>query len=294
MKARVVMAQFARKALISMVLLVVPALPQATGLPRARQLYEKTRYEDALALLAGVPTENGGVYSLMGECYYMLGDFNKASEALERAVRLEPNNSEYHLWLGRAYGRRAETSTFLTAPGHASKARDHFERAFALDSSNLEAAGDLFEYYLEAPSILGGGMSKAVALAEKTKNLDPAEYHYRLARISDSRAEYKDAEEQFRRAMDLAPKQVGRVVDLANYLAKRGKYQESEAAYSLAEDIDPNNPKLMFERAKAYIQSKRNLDRARELLVRYLNSPLSPNDPSRREAEQLLKQARTG
>jgi cytochrome c-type biogenesis protein CcmH/NrfG len=84
------------------------------------------------------------------------------------------------------------------------------------------------------------------------------------------------------------------VVDLANYLSKRGKYQESEAAFSLAEGIDPDNPKLMFERAKAYIQSKRNLDKARALLVRYLNSPLSPSDPSRREAEQLLKQARTG
>ena len=288
------MVRFVRKALISMVLLAAPAFPQAAGLPRARQLYEKTRYEDALALLAGLATENGAVYSLMGECYYMLGDFTKSSEALERAVRLEPNNSGYHLWLGRAYGRRAETATFFTAPAHASKARDHFERAFALDTGNSDAAGDLFEYYLEAPSILGGGLSKAVDLAEKTKNLNLAEYHYRLARIADSRKEYKDAEEQFRRAMDLAPKQVGRVVDLANYLSQRGKYQESEAAFSKAEDIDPNNPKLMFERAKAYIQSKRNLDRARELLVRYLNLPLSPNDPSRREAEKLLKQARTG
>lgn len=288
------MARFVRKALISMVLLAAPAFPQAAGLPRARQLYEKTRYEDALALLAGLATENGAVYSLMGECYYMLGDFTKSSEALERAVRLEPNNSGYHLWLGRAYGRRAETATFFTAPGHASKARDHFERAFALDTGNSDAAGDLFEYYLEAPSILGGGLSKAADLAEKTKNLDAAEYHYRLARIADSRKEYKDAEEQFRRAMDLAPKQVGRIVDLANYLSQRGKYQESEAAFSKAEDIDPNNPKLMFERAKAYIQSKRNLDKARALLVRYLNSPLSPNDPSRREAEKLLKQARTG
>jgi tetratricopeptide (TPR) repeat protein len=288
------MARFVRKALISMVLLAAPAFPQAAGLPRARQLYEKTRYEDALALLAGLATENGAVYSLMGECYYMLGDFTKSSEALERAVRLEPNNSGYHLWLGRAYGRRAETATFFTAPAHASKARDHFERAFALDTGNSDAAGDLFEYYLEAPSILGGGLSKAVDLAEKTKNLNLAEYHYRLARIADSRKEYKDAEEQFRRAMDLAPKQVGRVVDLANYLSKRGKYQESEAAFSLAEGIDPDNPKVIFERAKAYIQSKRNLDRARELLVRYLNLPLSPNDPSRREAEKLLKQARTG
>jgi len=280
--------------LISTVLLSSVAFAEDPGLTRARQLYEKTKYEEVLALLAGVPAENGAVYALMGKCYYRLGDFKKASASLERAVRLEPNSSDYHLWLGRAYGRRAETSLFVTAPGLASKARDHFEKAYELNRANSEAAGDLFEYYLEAPSILGGGMPKAIALAERTKDLDPAEYHYRLARIAANKKEYRDAEEQFRRAVDLAPRQVGRVLDLANYLSQLGKYQESEAAFKQAEAIDPDNPKLLFEQAKAYIQSKRNLDRARELLVRFLNSSLSPDDPSRGEAEQLLRQARTG
>lgn len=285
---------FIRNALLLTALAAALAPAQDDGLARARQLYEKTRYEEALALLAGLPVENGVLYALMGRCYYMLGDYKRASESFERAVRLDPGNSDYHMWLGRAYGRRAETSSFLTAPGLASKARQSFERAFELNPRNLEAAGDLFEYYLEAPSFLGGGLDKAKELAEKTRGLDPAEYHYRMARIAEKRKRDKDAEEQLRRAMDLAPRQVGRVLDLARFLAKRGKHEESESLFEQAERLDPGNPKVMFERAKAYVESGRNLDKARELLVRYLNSPLSPDDPPRQEAERLLRQARTG
>ncbi|MCL6545225.1 MAG: tetratricopeptide repeat protein [Bryobacteraceae bacterium] len=288
------MVRTLRNALILAVLAWTALMAQQDGPAKARQLYEKTRYEEALALLAGLPVENGEVYALMGQCYYMLGDYKRASESLERAVRLEPGNSDYYMWLGRAYGRRAETSSFLTAPGLASKARQSFEKAFQLNPRNLEAVGDLFEYYLEAPSFMGGGLDKARDLAEKTRELDPAEYHYRLARIAEKRKQDKDAEEQLRRAMDLAPRQVGRVLDLARFLAKRGKHQESETLFEQAEKLDPESPKVMFERAKAYIESKRNLDKARELLVRYLNSPLTPDDPPRQEAERLLRQARTG
>lgn len=288
------MARTIRNALILVVVASLTLLGQEDGLSKARQLYEKTRYEEALALLAGLPVENGSVYALMGRCYYMLGDYKRASESLERAVRLEPGNSDYHMWLGRAYGRRAETSSFLTAPGLASKARQNFEKAFQLNPRNLEAAGDLFEYYLEAPSFMGGGLDKARDLAEKTRDLDPAEYHYRLARIAEKRKQDKDAEEQLRRAMDLAPRQVGRMLDLARFLARRGKHQESDALFEQAEKLEPESPKVMFERAKAYVESKRNLDKARELLVRYLNSPLTPDDPPRQEAERLLRQARTG
>jgi len=288
------MAKTLRNALILAVLAWTALMAQEDGLVKARQLYDKTRYEEALALLAGLPVENGKVYALMGQCYYMLGDYKRASESLERAVRLEPGNSDYYMWLGRAYGRRAETSSFITAPGLASKARQSFEKAFQLNPRNLEAVGDLFEYYLEAPPFMGGGLDKARDLAEKTRDLDPAEYHYRLARIAEKRKQDKDAEEQLRRAMDLAPRQVGRVLDLARFLAKRGQHQESEALFEQAEKLEPENPKVMFERAKAYVESRRNLDKARELLVRYLNSPLTPDDPPRQEAERLLRQARTG
>ena len=46
----------------------------------------------------------------------------------------------------------------------------------------------------------------------------------------------------------------------------------------------------MYAKADLYIKSKRNLDVAKTLLMRYMSMDLSPDDPPRSEAEKLLKQ----
>ena len=90
--------------------------------------------------------------------------------------------------------------------------------------------------------------------------------------------------------MELAPHQVGRVLDLARYLAKRGRIPESEAAFDKAVQLAPNSPNVYFARARTYIEGKRNLDKAKALLIKYLQSDLTPDDPPREQAEKLLKQ----
>jgi tetratricopeptide (TPR) repeat protein len=267
------------------------AAEMAAPLDRARQLYARSDYEEALRILETISNKDAGVYLLMGQCQYMQGDAKKASDALQKAVDAAPASSDAWLWLGRAYGRRAETSSFITAPGYATKARDSFVKAIRLNPRNTEAIGDLFEYYLQAPGMLGGGLDKAAALAEHMRRYDPAEYHWAQSRLAEKRKEYRAAEAQLRRAVELAPSQVGRLIDLAKFLSRTGRFQESDATFARAEQVDPNAPKLLFARASAYISAGRNLETARELLRRYLASPLTPDDPPRWEAEQLLKSA---
>ena len=60
-----------------------------------------------------------------------------------------------------------------------------------------------------------------------------------------------------------------------------------------AESLNPNSPRLKFERANNYIQQKKNLPVAKKLLEQYLNSALTPDDPPRSEAERLLKQVKS-
>ncbi len=258
-------------------------------LDRARELYSRTEYEAALNILTPIPDKSASVYLLVGQCQYMQGEAKSASETLHKAVEMDPASSDNWLWLGRAYGRRAETSSFITAPSYASKARGYFEKAVQLNPNNTEAIGDLFEYYLEAPGMLGGGLDKAAEMAKRIGRNDPAEYHWAQSRLAEKRKEYETAEDQLRRAAELAPRQVGRLIDLAKFLAKNGRYQESDATFQKARQIDPNAPKLLFAQASVYIREGRNLNTARELLKRYLASPLTPDDPPRREAEQLLK-----
>src|SRR5580704_6757098 len=153
-----------------LIFVVAAVAATATASPdvvrRASALYQRTEYEGSLRILEEDPTPDGAAYLLSGKNYFMLGDYKRATDFFEKAVALAPSSSEYELWLGRAWGRRAETSGWLMAGVHASRARQCFERAVSLDPHNREARNDLFDFCLNAPGFLGGGLEKAVAIAQ--------------------------------------------------------------------------------------------------------------------------------
>ena len=256
---------------------------------RAHELYQRTDYAGSLRELLATKDRDAAVLLLMGQDYYGLAEYKQSADSLEKAVALAPANAECFLWLGRAYGRRAEMANPFSAPGLASKARQMFERAVALDPANHEAVGDLFDYYLGAPGFLGGGVNKAEALAANVARRDPAEGHYYQAELDERRKEYASAERHLRAAMDLAPRQVGRIIALARYLSAHGRAKESDALFDQAERIAPGEPRVLYERAAAYVKEGRNLDEARKLLRSYLRANITPSDPPKSDAQNLLR-----
>jgi tetratricopeptide (TPR) repeat protein len=273
---------------------VCVALGAEPEIDHARKLYNATDFDGSLKVLQSMPAKDSAVFALMGQDFYMLTDYKRATDALEKAVAALPSNAEYTLWLARAYGRRAETSSPFTAPGYASKAHHYFEKAVELDPKNLEGINDLFEYYLEAPGFLGGGFDKAQAMASRIAQLDPAEGFWAQAKLAEKRKEYGTAEMNLRRAAAAAPRQIGKLLDLARLLTRQGRYQEADSAMDAAEKIAPDSPRLLYAKADLYIKSGRHFDVARKLLERYLTSNLTPDDPSRADAQKLLRQASGG
>lgn len=274
----------------ALVLSVTLGLSAGSDLERARKLYNLTDFEGSLKVLHAIPQKDAAVYEYLGRDYYMLTEYKKATEALEKAAAAAPSNAEIALWLGRAYGRRAETSSPFTAPGYASKTRQWFERSVQLNSGNTEALTDLFEYYLEAPGFLGGGLDKAEALVRDIGQVDVGEAQWAQARLAEKRKDYAGVEEHLRRAIDASPQRIGRFIDLARFLAKQGRFQESDQSLAQADKIAPNSPRLIYARADLYVKNKRNLDVARKLLQQYMSMSLSPDDPPRSDAAKLLKQ----
>jgi Flp pilus assembly protein TadD len=279
---------------ISVLLLSGSVFASQDVVQRAGAFYQRTDYDTSLRLLAADSSPDAATYMLTGKNYFMLGDFKQAARFFEKATELNPASSEYMLWLGRSYGRRAEKASLLSAAISASKARQCFEKAVALDPHNHDALNDLFDYYLNAPGFLGGGVDKAEIIARRVGAESPAEYHFDLAQLADKRKDYAAAEAELRRAMELAPLEVGRVMDVARYIAKRGRLAESEAMFAQAEKMAPDNPRIAFERAKIYVESKHNLEKARKLLRQYLEADITPDDPPRQAAEQLLHRAMGG
>jgi tetratricopeptide (TPR) repeat protein len=277
-----------------MLALLTPDAPAQPAFAEARRLYDQTDYRGALNVLQKLPAQNGASREISGRCRYFMGDYKSAIDDLEKAVQLEPGVSDHYLWLGRAWGRRAEASVFFMAVKYASETRKNFEKAVQLNPANMEAVNDLLTFYLDAPGFLGGGVDRATALAATIRQNDPVEYQCALARISIHQKDLDAAESQLRKAVELAPRRVNRLVDLAKLLASRGKLRESDALFDQAAAIDPNDKRLVYGRAETDIKGKRNLSAARKSLEAYLQFPLTPEDPSREDARRLIKRANSG
>ena len=259
-------------------------------LERARNLYNLTAFDQSLRVLEAIPAKDAAVYELMGRDYYMQGDYKRSTEAIEKALAAEPGDAVHALWLGRAYGRRAESASVFTAPHYATKARQCFERAVELDPRNLEALSDLFDYYLQAPGFLGGGEEKAQRTSAQIAEISPAEGFLAKAKLAEKRSEYSAAEAHLRSAVGAAPQQIGKLIELARFLVRQGRMQEADQSLARAEKIAPGSPTLMLAKADLYIKTGRK-QQAREILQRYLNAQLTPDDPPRSEALRLLRQA---
>ena len=259
------------------------------SLREAEDLYLRTDYEASLALL---DKQNGDAATdfLIGRDYYMLGDFKKAQDYLQKATALDATKSEYMNWLGRAYGKRAEIANPLMAPSFASKSRQAFEKAVALDPTNTDALDDLFDYYLEAPGFLGGGYEKAEKVAEQLSKVDPGQGYHDKAKLDQKRKAFDSAERHLREAVAAAPHSVGHMVALAKFLATQGRNAESDAVFAQAQKVSPDNPRIWLAQADVYVKQKRNLQEAKALLLKYVRSPITADDPPREEALRLLKQ----
>lgn len=263
---------------------VSPTMQMALEL--AEENYQATNYEAALRVIEPGEPKIAGQWLLIGRIHFQMGNYVKAIAALEAATKQAPKNSTAWDWLGKAYGRQAETGSKLSAFGRARKAREAFEKAVALDGGNLDAVDDLFEYYVEAPGIVGGGDDKAAKLAETIRAKAPAKYETYQARLAGKNKDVAAAERHWRRAAELAPGDVGAQVNLAKFLARNGKTAEADQLFDKAQAT--GKPSVKYERARILTETKRDTAKARQLLNEYLKSELTAYDPSRAEAQKVL------
>ena len=249
----------------------------------------------ALAPLQAATGERPDTAALVeqGKRFYANEQYKRAVDVFEEAVKIEPNVSQYHVWLGRAYGRRAENTSrwkFFSALSLAGKTREHFERAVELDDKNKDALLSLLDFYREAPGMVGGGIEKAEELAAKIEKLYPADGARAWASIYEQRDDFQRAEEKLREARKLEPDEVDHQLSLASFLSRRGRYDESDQLYQQALQEAPESPDVWFSRAKALVRAGRNPDEARQLLERYVKADLPPDATPRSEAKDLLKE----
>ena len=275
-------------ALLSLALFVSLASP-SQGASTPKQLLDAGQVDEAIANLhqktASSPDDSES-YNLLCRAYFMLEEWDPAVSACERAVNLAPQSSFYHLWLGRAYGEKADKAGFFSAAGLAKKVRSSFERAVQLDPNNAEARTDLAEFYFEAPGIVGGGKEKAREQANILLTLNPPMAHWVLARLAEKNKEMALAEREYRAAIEASHSGMRAWLNLAGFLRKTNRLDDMEQALHSLEAGSVDYPDSLLHAAGLLLRTERNLPMASRLLQRYLSAPVEEG-PAFRAHEML-------
>lgn len=99
---------------------------------------------------------------------------DEASKYAEQCISAHPKNSECHEALGNVLGTKAQKGGVMSAISYVGKIRDSFKKAIELDPNNFSARYSLMQFYLQAPSFVGGGNGKAKDLVVETIKFSPA------------------------------------------------------------------------------------------------------------------------
>jgi tetratricopeptide (TPR) repeat protein len=259
--------------LLALAALAVPALALDANAPS--ELLAAGRVDDAITSLSSrisSAPNDAASFNFLCRAYFAVNNWDRAISACEKAVALEPNNSEYHLWLGRAYGEKADAANFFTAAGLAKKVRTEFERSVALDPNSAVARTDLAEFYLEAPGIVGGGQDKARAQADALLKLSPAKAHWVIGRIAEKNKDTAGAEKAYRAAVEASHGGGNAWLNLASFYRKTSRLDEMQDALKHAAAAPMDQPEVLVDAASNLLRANRDLPFATELLRRYLST----------------------
>ena len=268
---------------ISHLAVMLLALMPVFAADSPKDLLSAGKVDSAIASLNARISSNQNdaeAFNLLCRSYWALGEWDRAVTNCEKAVSLESNSATYHHWLGRAYGQKADHSSFFTAAGLAKKVHTEFERAVDLNPDNQEARLDLAEFYLEAPGMVGGGQDKARAQAAILGKTNPSKEHWVYARIAEKNKDAPVAEKEYRTAIELSKGSSNCWLNLAMFLRKQQRYDEMDAAIRKATTPPVTPPEVLVDAAETLSRAGRDFPLAIELVQRYLAGPLVEEAPA--------------
>jgi tetratricopeptide (TPR) repeat protein len=211
-------------------------------------------------------------------------DSNKADDAVktfEKAVKASPNSSDAHLWLARAVGTVAGNANVLRQPFLGKRAKAEFDKAVELDPNSVGGREGLLQFYLRAPSVIGGSVQKAREQAAAIAKVSALRGHFADANVANHEKDPAGVEKAYRAAATEFPDSLVAVQAIVNFVTNNNRAEEAFPVLDryLAKHADDRVALFWIGRAAAI--TGKQLDRGEQALKSVLASQGSapPNGP---------------
>ncbi len=269
----------------------IPAQEVATRVERAARLVDEHRFDEARSELATLTTQrplDARVPLALGRVHLAQRETEQAIEWLERAVNLDTASADARLWLGRAVMERARTASRLRRPGLAKRVKAAFERAVELDPRSLDARRALLDFYLMAPSMLGGGKDRARAQADSIHALSYLRGRLAYAAIRRKEKDVAGAAQELHAALEEFPDSAAAHYAMAELRSAAGALDSAAAAYDGLLARWPGEYRARCELGRVLTRMDGGLERAARVLDECLRVTPDHDGPAVAEAHFAL------
>lgn len=262
MKSRLLAAGAALSLLLAM---------QAASANDYKALLKANKFPEAeRAASASLAQEPASADAMVARTLAVLGaaDAARIPEAVKQAeqcVAGHPANSRCHVALGKALGAKAINGGMMSAMSYAGDIRDSFKKGVDLDPRNMDARLSLMQFYIMAPGFMGGGTSKAEALAAQTAILNPEAGKLMLAMLDLGEGKLAKAEAALMAVRagsddDLQDHQEDQLANVAMRYMLDKKYPDGERLFRDVAKRYPHNMMAPYGVARAQQEQGRHRD----------------------------------
>jgi tetratricopeptide (TPR) repeat protein len=264
-------------------LLVRNIIAEIFTLEEGKRLFDQEEYEQAKDVLLKVvekEPENAEANFLLCKVFLILDDHDHSIEYGEKAVKLDGSVSNYHLWLGQAYGVQAQKGSKLKAIFRAKKCKGEYEKSILLDSTNITARTALMQYLLMAPGIAGGDKGKAKKQAEIIQGIDSLFGAMGWAVFWGQENDTIKIENYLRIAVRLDTTIHHQASYLmGSFLVEQKRFHEATEVYEKLFQQYPNEMNALYQLGRTYVIAKDSLDKAERCFKQYLQAKPKGNVP---------------
>lgn len=210
-------------------------------------------------------------YNNLGMLYFNERDYGHAAQALEQGLKLNPDMPTASTMLGLSYAQMGESQKaepLLEAAARANPNDDNIQMALArtlISQKRYDEATPYLKNHLDrepkdtqAWYLLGKTyMQLSEDALGKINEIDPNSVtaHIVAGEIDESMKNYDGALVEYKKAIDLAPKQPGSHDHMGNVFWETSKWESAQAEFKAELVNDPNNCTARWKLANAMLEA---------------------------------------
>lgn len=226
-----------------------------------KTLIEQGKFREARAQILKMPQgfqSSPESLELSGDIFGGLKLWDSALVYYEKFKKLAPQNAASHFKYGGALGMMALSKNKLSALMYLDDIEASFQKAVTVDPTYVAAHWALIEYYLQVPSIIGGGSDRAMQQADALFKVSPVDGWMARARLAQEDEDFERAEQYYIKANSVG-QSLWTYKGIISFYERQERWESAfeQLNYALAKFDDLS---LNYQWAKLSVLSDKYLD----------------------------------